>query len=115
MQKLMTVAEFRELAKHPAYEGKQIELDHGELIVTPPSSHYNSGIALQIGYLIKRHLEAHDLGRVTGADGGYSWAGVERLPQAAHGGCGDAGGGQAQHADPPPRRYPQWCARAARL
>lgn len=70
-EKKLTVDQFWELAQQPHYQDKQLELIDGELVVMSPSSGRNSGIAVAIASLIYFHVKQHNLGSVTGADGGY--------------------------------------------
>lgn len=47
------------------------ELIRGELIQMPPASHQHSKLAIRIGRKLGNYVEEHQLGDVTGADGGY--------------------------------------------
>lgn len=51
--------------------GEGHELVEGELRPMPPSGHEHSAIGVRILVRIAQFVEAHGLGKVTGADGGY--------------------------------------------
>lgn len=52
-------------------DGWRHELIRGELIQMPPASHRHSKLAVRIGRKLGNYVEEHQLGDVTGADGGY--------------------------------------------
>ena len=47
------------------------ELIDGELVSVSPASFESSSLALRIGRIIGNFVDAHDLGAMTGADGGF--------------------------------------------
>ena len=54
---------------HTPEDGQKYELVDGEIIMSPAGCRH-SEIALQIGYLLKRHIEDSPTGRVFGSDVG---------------------------------------------
>jgi Uma2 family endonuclease len=80
-------------------DGWQYELVGGRLVRMPPSGLDASMLALRLGGALIAYVEAHNLGRATGADGGYEIArtggkattlapdaafiGAERLPRTS--------------------------------
>jgi Uma2 family endonuclease len=52
-------------------DGWRHELIRGELIQMPPASHRHSKLAVRIARRLGDFVEEHQLGDVTGADGGY--------------------------------------------
>src|SRR5581483_3955262 len=66
-----TADDLWEMAFRPEYEDKLLELIEGELIVMTPSSSVPSMIGIELARLIGTHVRAHNLGYVTGADGGF--------------------------------------------
>jgi Uma2 family endonuclease len=65
--KLMTIEDVAALED----DGYQYELIRGELVRMPPSGFDHSDIGVGIGGELRRYARQHQLGRVTGADGGY--------------------------------------------
>jgi Uma2 family endonuclease len=55
-------------------DGWQYELVEGRLVRMPPSGLDASTLALRLGGALIAYVEAHNLGRATGADGGYEIA-----------------------------------------
>jgi hypothetical protein len=55
-------------------DGWQYELVEGRLVRMPPSGLDASTLALRLGGALIAFVEAHNLGRATGADGGYEIA-----------------------------------------
>jgi Uma2 family endonuclease len=47
------------------------ELIDGELVEVTPASFESSSLGLRIGRIVGNFVDAHDLGMMTGADGGY--------------------------------------------
>lgn len=83
-EKLYTVAEYWEVTRQPENEGKRLELVEGVIIEMPPSSRLNTIIAMRIGHFLSSHVIEHDLGYVTGADGGFELGPRDvRIPDAA--------------------------------
>ncbi len=65
--KLMTADELLRL-KLP---DKRTELVRGRLLVRDPGGARHGAVAMQLGYRIMAHVEAHDLGRVYAAETGF--------------------------------------------
>ena len=82
--KSYTADEFFEIASLPENEGKRLELDDGVIVDKGSSSYLNSVTAARIVYFLNAHVIPHDLGYVTGADGGYKLSEKRaRLPDVA--------------------------------
>jgi Uma2 family endonuclease len=81
----LTTAEFLALCEQPENAHKRFELVNGVPVEMPPSSQRNTVIAIRIARLIGSHVDAHDLGYVTGADGGYELGPHDtRLPDVGY-------------------------------
>src|SRR5262245_61677573 len=78
----VSVEEFERIAALPRNAHKRLEFIGGEIVEVVSSSDA-SEIAAQILIEIGNHVKAHDLGRVTGADGGYKVSGEDYIPDAA--------------------------------
>jgi Uma2 family endonuclease len=78
----LTVEEFEEIARLPENADKRLEFIGGE-IVEVVSNNYASEIAITISAAIKTLAKRKNLGRVTGADGGYMVAGWRYMPDVA--------------------------------
>jgi Uma2 family endonuclease len=65
------VDEFWEISQAEENEGKRLELIDGEIIEMASSSKKNTVCAMRIGSRLSLFVEDHDLGYVTGADGGF--------------------------------------------
>jgi Uma2 family endonuclease len=78
----LTVEEFDEIAGLPENADKRLEFIGGE-IVEVVTNNYASEIAITISAAIKPFAKRHNLGRVTGADGGYMVAGEKYMPDVA--------------------------------
>lgn len=72
--KFYTAEEYLEFAQLPENEGKRFELIDGVIIEMPPSSKRNTVTAARIIRLVGTFVDDHDLGYVTGADGGFEIA-----------------------------------------
>jgi Uma2 family endonuclease len=72
--KTLTADDLWELAQKAEYSDKQLELREGRLLVMSPSSGRNSWVAATVARLIGNYVAEHGLGRITGADGGYTLA-----------------------------------------
>jgi len=70
-EKLYTAAEFIEIVQLPENEAKRLELIDGEICEMAPSSKRNTIIAARFVRWLGNHVDTHNLGYVTGADGGY--------------------------------------------
>src|SRR5579859_5077597 len=74
----ISVEEFEKIAALPENADKRLEF-LGEEIVEVVSNSDASEIAARILIRIGSHVEAHDLGRVTGANGGYKVSGEDYI------------------------------------
>lgn len=70
-ERLYTADEFWALADQLP-DDKQFELIEGEIVEVPSSSLENAYIATEIAALLREYVKLHRLGRVFGADGGYT-------------------------------------------
>ena len=70
-EKLYTIQEFWEIAQLSENEDKRLELIDGVILVMPPSSNKNTVVAFRVARFLGNHVDEHDLGYVTGADGGF--------------------------------------------
>lgn len=71
-QQLMTVTEFEEFVQRPENRERAWELINGVPVEMPSSSKRNTVVAMRVGAYISFFVIQHDLGYVTGADGGYA-------------------------------------------
>lgn len=71
-ERLHTAEEFWEIAQRPENADKRLALIDGEIVEMPPSSQINTVIAMRIGHFFNAFVIPHDLGYVTGADGGFT-------------------------------------------
>jgi Uma2 family endonuclease len=78
----MTVDEFEKMAALPENADRHLEYIAGE-VVEMVSNSEASEIAMRIAIRVGSHVEAHQLGRVTGADGGYKVSGEDYIPDVA--------------------------------
>src|SRR2546430_7746479 len=83
---------------------KRTELIRGRLVVRDPGGARHGAVAMQLGYRIMAHAEAHDLGRIYAAETGFkleSDPDTVRAPDVAF---------IAKHRVPEiePRGYPGW-------
>jgi Uma2 family endonuclease len=78
----MSVDEFEKIAALPENIDKHLEYIGGEIVEVVSNSEA-SEIAMRVGAKISNHVEAHQLGRVTGADGGYKVSGEDYIPDVA--------------------------------
>lgn len=67
----ITVDEFWQIATAPENAEKHLELIDGEIIEMPASSTKNTVIAARISGYMMVFVETHDLGYISGADGGF--------------------------------------------
>lgn len=72
----LTLAEYSDFANAPERENLIYELIHGELVEKMPSF-TPSRIAVRISRRLDTYVDEHDLGYVTGADGGYIMSGED--------------------------------------
>jgi Uma2 family endonuclease len=80
-EKLYTVEEFWEITSLPENEERRLELEDGVIIEMAESKPINTVTAARIIYFFNAWVIPHDLGFVTGADGGYKLASKRvRLP-----------------------------------
>src|SRR5215813_15509320 len=75
----VSVEEFEKIAALPENQDKRLEYIGGEIVEVVSNSD-SSEIALRIGAEIRLYLKTNDLGRVTGADGGYRVSGEDYIP-----------------------------------
>src|SRR3954462_11143962 len=73
-EKLVMAEEFFEIARLPENDEKRLELDDGEIVEMAESSPINTVTAVRISTFINIVVMAHNLGYVTGADGGFKLA-----------------------------------------
>lgn len=79
-EQLYTVEEFWGIARLPENEGRRLELEDGVIVDVGASSPINTVTAMRIGHFFNAFVIPHDLGYVTGADGGFK-LGVRRSRQ----------------------------------
>ena len=79
VQTNVSVEEFERIAALPENAQKRLEYIGGEIVEVVSNSDA-SEIAIRIAMKIGIYVEAHDLGRVTGADGGYKVSGEDYIP-----------------------------------
>lgn len=83
-KKTYTVAEFEQMAELPEYRDRTLELIEGEIVEKMPTNPYCSAIAVLIVHFLVTYVLEHDLGYVTGADGGYTLSEADMfVPDAA--------------------------------
>jgi Uma2 family endonuclease len=83
-EKRYTLAEFHAYSELPENKDRLLELINGE-IVEKVASFTPSKLAMRIGHLVSKHLDVHDIGYVTGADGSYILAeGYEFMPDVGY-------------------------------
>jgi Uma2 family endonuclease len=83
-EKLYTIAEFWEIAQRPENEDKRLELVKGVIYELAPSSKKNTITAIRFASFLLPFVDEHDLGYVSGADGGFELSDDEvRLPDVA--------------------------------
>ncbi len=78
----LTVEEFERLAEQPENADKRLEYIGGDVIEVV-SNNYSSEIAMLIGARLLVFVREKNLGRVTGADGGYVVSGGRYIPDVA--------------------------------
>ncbi|MEO8612365.1 MAG: Uma2 family endonuclease [Chloroflexota bacterium] len=79
-EKLYTAEEFWDIAQLPENQDKRLELEDGVIVEMGSSSPANTVTAMRIGYFLNGFVIPHDLGYVTGADGGFK-VGPKRVRQ----------------------------------
>ena len=79
----VTVAEFERRVALPENLHRNLELVAGEIVEKVVSNPRSSAIAAWIMGKMVVFVEAHDLGHVTGADGGYVVSGERYIPDGA--------------------------------
>lgn len=79
----VTAAEFDRQVALPENLHRNLELIAGEIVEKVVSNPRSSSIAAWILGKLAVYVEAHDLGHVTGADGGYVVSGERYIPDAA--------------------------------
>jgi Uma2 family endonuclease len=78
-----TNSEFDRFLKLPENAGRNFELIAGEIVEKMVSSPRSSAIGVLVAGLVAVHVRQRDLGRVTGADGGYVVGKEKYIPDAA--------------------------------
>jgi Uma2 family endonuclease len=68
---LYSAEEFFHIAQLPENATRQLELEDGVIVEMPSSSKLNTVTALRIATFINSYVMSHNLGVVSGADGGY--------------------------------------------
>jgi Uma2 family endonuclease len=81
--KPITGDEFDRFIKLPENVDLKFELIAGEIVEKMVSSPRSSAIGAFLAGLLAGHVRQHDLGRVTGADGGYVVGKEKYIPDAA--------------------------------
>lgn len=82
LSKVMTVEDFEAFAELPENAHKRLEFIEGE-IHEVASNNRSSGVGMRFGTLVGAHIITHDLGIVTGPDGGYSLGQGRYIPDFA--------------------------------
>jgi len=67
----LTADQFWEIIALPEYADRRFELIAGEMIEMSESSSFNSIIAVRFASILRMFVDEHQLGWVTGPDGGY--------------------------------------------
>ena len=83
LQRQVTVEEFNEFILRPENIDRNFEYIGGEIFEVVSNS-YPSEIASRIIGFLFMFLSSHNIGRLTGADGGYIIAGERYIPDAAY-------------------------------
>jgi len=78
----MTAEEFDVFADLPENRERLLELIGGK-VVSKTSSHRSSNIATRFAAAVSNYLDEHDIGYLTGADGGYRVMGERYIPDVA--------------------------------
>lgn len=71
-KKTYTLAEFEAISELPENRDRILELIEGEIVEKMPTNPYCSVIAVRVVQYMGIFVDEHDLGYVTGADGGYN-------------------------------------------
>lgn len=79
----VTAAEFDRFIRLPENVSRNFELIAGEIVEKMVSNPRSSSIAALVLGFMAVHARQHNLGRVTGADGGYMVNGERYIPDAA--------------------------------
>ncbi len=83
-ERLYRAEELWEIARQAENADKRLELIKGVIHEVPPSSPINTVVAARFVRLLGNFVDEHDLGFVTGADGGFTLGPNDvRLPDAA--------------------------------
>jgi len=78
----VSVEEFEKIAALPENTDRHLEYIGGEIVEVVSNSEA-SEIAIRIAIKVGSYVEVHQLGRVTGADGGYKVSGEDYMPDVA--------------------------------
>ncbi len=81
-QLTMTAEAFEQFSLQPENAPRRLELIEGEVIELVSDSYASEIAAIILGYLIQ-YVRVHELGRVTGADGGYAVSDDRYIPDVA--------------------------------
>jgi Uma2 family endonuclease len=71
IEKIMTSAAFWDFVNQPGNANRYFERINQEIVEHMPSNPYSSQVAMLIGALMLNYVLQHDLGMVTGEQGGY--------------------------------------------
>jgi Uma2 family endonuclease len=89
----LTTADFLAFCELPENLDRRFELINGVPVEMPSSSKKNTVLAARFVHFLVTHVDRHDLGYVSGADGGYDLGPHDtRLPDAAYISKSRAGG-----------------------
>jgi Uma2 family endonuclease len=79
----VTIQEFDQFIARPENASRNFELIAGEIVEKMVSNPRSSSIGVFVGGFLSVFVFQNDLGRVTGADGGYVVGGEKYIPDAA--------------------------------
>ncbi len=74
-EKLYTAEDLWRISHLPKNAGKRFELIEGVIVEMSPTGWLHGDVAMEIGALIRSYVKAHNLGRVTAAETGFSLTG----------------------------------------
>ncbi|MEL6525577.1 MAG: Uma2 family endonuclease, partial [Chloroflexota bacterium] len=78
----VTAEAFEQFIHEPQNADKRFELINGQ-IVEATSSHYASVVGAYLGAMVSQFVREYNIGRVTGANGGFQVGGNSVLPSFA--------------------------------
>jgi Uma2 family endonuclease len=79
----ITPERFDQFIQLPEHHDRIFELIAGEIVEKMPSNTFASWVAMQIARFIFRYLDQHDIGNLTGEQGGYMIGGERYAPDLA--------------------------------